>query len=90
MELELFQLPKDDPFKLTSYLKKYRKQFVIQAVAGILYNTIIVAGPILLGRALDAAATLKKKGVNQENIRSLAVNCFLFVGVTIFFNMHDT
>lgn len=85
MELELFQLPKDDPFKLTSYLKKYRKQFVIQAVAGILYNTIIVAGPILLGRALDAAATLEKKGVNQENIRSLAVNCFLFVGVTIFF-----
>ncbi|MBB6216194.1 ABC-type multidrug transport system fused ATPase/permease subunit [Anaerosolibacter carboniphilus] len=85
MELNFFQLPKEDPLNLKSYLRKYRKQFIIQAVSGILYNTVIVAGPILLGLALDAAGTIEKQGVNRENTRTLIMYCFLFVGVTIFF-----
>jgi ABC-type multidrug transport system fused ATPase/permease subunit len=85
MKLNIFQLPKKDPLSLKSYLRKYRKQFIIQAIAGILYNTVIVAGPILLGITLDAAGSLEKYGVNRENIRNLILYCLLFVGVTIFF-----
>ncbi len=85
MEFNFFQLPEENPLRIKSYLKKYKKQFIIQAVAGILYNTVIVAGPILLGKALDAAGTLEKHGVSRENIRRLVMYCLLFVGITIFF-----
>ncbi|MFT9493525.1 ABC transporter ATP-binding protein [Anaerosolibacter sp.] len=85
MEFHSFQLPKEDPLRITSYLRKYKKQFVIQAVAGILYNTVIITGPILIGRALDAAGALERDGANRENIYNLIVYCLLFVGITIFF-----
>lgn len=40
---------------LPQYLLKYKKQFVISSICGILYNTVIVLGPILLGNLIDAA-----------------------------------
>ncbi|MFZ5969101.1 MAG: ABC transporter ATP-binding protein [Bacillota bacterium] len=85
MIVNSFQLPEDDPLRLASYLKKYKKQFTIQAIGGILYNTVIVTGPILLGKALDAAAILEKRGATRENIRALVFYCILLVAVTIFF-----
>ena len=40
---------------LPAYLWKYRFQFIVSSIGGILYNTLIVLGPILMGRLLDAA-----------------------------------
>jgi ATP-binding cassette, subfamily B, multidrug efflux pump len=85
VEYNYFQLPKEDPLKLSSYLKKYKKQFWIQTVGGVLYNTIIVAGPVLLGKAIDAASALYNNGVTPERIRNLGLICAAFVLVTIFF-----
>lgn len=85
METIKFQLPKENPLKLISYLKKYKKQFWIQAIGGVLYNTVIVAGPILLGKAIDAASELYINGASPERVRNLALICTAFVLVTIFF-----
>lgn len=85
METFNFELPKENPLKLISYLKKYKKQFWIQAIGGVLYNTVIVAGPILLGKAIDAASELYTKGVSPDRVRDLTFTCIAFVLVTIFF-----
>lgn len=85
METINFELPKGNPLKLVSYLKKYKKQFWIQTVGGVLYNTVIVAGPILLGKAIDAAAQLYTNGVSSERVRNLVLICIGFVLVTILF-----
>ncbi|HWT27833.1 MAG TPA: ABC transporter ATP-binding protein, partial [Mobilitalea sp.] len=85
MESIKFELPKGNPLKLVSYLKKYKKQFWIQTVGGVLYNTVIVAGPILLGKAIDAASQIYTYGVSRERVRNLAFICICFVLVTIFF-----
>ncbi len=85
MSARVFELPQDNPLKLISYLKKYRKEFWIEAVAGIIYNTVIVTGPILLGRMLDAAGALENNGVTPEGVRTLLISAVLFVLVTIFF-----
>ncbi len=90
METINFELPKDNPLKLVSYLKKYKKQFWIQTAGGILYNTVIVAGPILLGAAIDAASELFSKGASPERVRNLALTCIAFALVTIFFQYPDT
>jgi ATP-binding cassette subfamily B multidrug efflux pump len=81
----IFALPEKEPLKLVSYLKKYKRDFWIEAVAGIIYNTVIVAGPILLGRMLDAAAALENSGVTPDGVKSLLFFTALFVLITIFF-----
>ncbi len=85
MEQVKFALPKENPLSLISYLKKYSKQFWLQAVTGILYNTVIVAGPIMLGRTIDAATRLQDVGVTPESVRSLIYNALAFLLVTMFF-----
>ncbi len=85
MEQVKFALPQQNPLRLISYLKKYSRQFWLQAVTGILYNTVIVAGPIMLGRTIDAATRLQDIGVTPANVRSLLLNAIVFLLVTIFF-----
>ncbi|MDD1750013.1 MAG: ABC transporter ATP-binding protein/permease, partial [Methanothrix sp.] len=79
-----FALPKN-PLKLVSYLGKYSSAFWIQSVGGIVYNTVIVAGPILLGKMLDAAEALEKNGVSPERVRTLLLFAVSFVAATVFF-----
>lgn len=62
---------------LLHYLTKYMPQFVISSVAGIIYNTAIVLGPIFLGRLLDAAG-----GGNGQKVLLSAI---YLVGVTALF-----
>lgn len=80
-----FQLPEKNPLRLISYLMKYKRLFWTQAAGGILYNTVIVAGPILLGKALDAATSLERNGVSPERVRALALFSILLVLATAFF-----
>ena len=80
-----FELPKSNPLKLTSYLQKYKKEFWTQTAGGVIYNTVIVVGPILLGKGIDAASELYTKGVSSERVRTLALICIAFVLITIFF-----
>lgn len=79
-----FQLPERTPLRLMSYLMKYKRLFWTQAAGGILYNTVIVAGPLLLGRAIDAAGALERD-VTPEEVRTLALLCVLLVVITAFF-----
>jgi ABC-type multidrug transport system fused ATPase/permease subunit len=79
-----FKLP-GNPLRLASYLKKYSRYFWIQTAGGIVYNTVIVAGPILLGKMLDAAGSLENNGVTSERVRDLLLLVVGFVLVTIFF-----
>jgi len=79
-----FALPKN-PLRLVSYLGKYSRAFWIQSVGGIVYNTVIVAGPILLGKMLDAAEALEKSGVTPERVRTLLLFTLSFVAATVFF-----
>jgi ATP-binding cassette subfamily B multidrug efflux pump len=62
---------------LVRYILKYRFQFIVSSIAGILYNTVIVLGPILLGRLIDAAASASAQVV--------LVSASYFVGITVFF-----
>jgi ATP-binding cassette, subfamily B, multidrug efflux pump len=64
---------------LPRYLLKYMPQFVVSSIGGILYNTVIVAGPILLGRMIDAAG-----GGSSWQVLLSALS---FVGVTAFFQL---
>ena len=79
-----FELP-PEPFRLASYLRRYKGRFWLQAVGGILYNTIIVAGPIILGKLLDAAAAIEQEGVTADGARTLALWAVGLVLVTAFF-----
>ncbi|MFH1639649.1 MAG: ABC transporter ATP-binding protein [Chloroflexota bacterium] len=80
-----FELPQKNPLSILSYLGKYKRQFWLQAAGGILYNTVIVSGPILLGLTVDAAAALLNEGHSLERVRTLFLYCALFVLLTIFF-----
>ncbi|HSL94231.1 MAG TPA: ABC transporter ATP-binding protein [Bacillota bacterium] len=62
---------------LFRYLTKYMHQFVISSVAGILYNTVIVLGPILLGHLIDAAG--------GGTARQVVLSALYFAGVTALF-----
>ncbi|MFD0680015.1 MULTISPECIES: ABC transporter ATP-binding protein [unclassified Paenibacillus] len=44
-----FRLPNGNPHSLSAYIMRYKKQFFIHSLGGVLYNTVIVGGPILLG-----------------------------------------
>lgn len=71
--------PPNGKATLPRYLFKYMPQFVISSIAGILYNTVIVLGPILMGRLIDAAA-----GSSGEQVLLSAI---FFVGVTAVFQV---
>lgn len=62
---------------LIRYLWKYRFLFVVSSIAGIIFNTAVVLGPIFLGRLIDAAAS------SSTNI--VLLSALYFVGVTAFF-----
>lgn len=64
---------------LPRYLLKYRSQFIISSIGGIVYNTAIVLGPILMGRLLDQAAG----GTGTK----VLLSALFFVGVTVFFQL---
>ena len=50
------------PPTLWSYFRRHWLQFVRGGIGGIGYNTLIVLGPIYLGRALDAIAMIPSQG----------------------------
>ena len=54
----IFNPPKKSD-KLLQYVWKYKKEFIFTAISGILYNTIIVLGPIFQGKLLDSAVEAK-------------------------------
>jgi len=80
-----FELPQQEPLKLISYLKRHRGLFWLEAAGGIIYNTVIVTGPIILGKAIDAASLLINEGVTTARVQTLLMWCLLFVFSTIFF-----
>ena len=85
MSTQTFGLPKMNPLSIISYIRKYNKEFWIEAVGGIIYNTIVVAGPILLGKMLDAATALENNGVTPGQVRTLAIFGIAFILTTVFF-----
>lgn len=87
MNLEMtrtFALP-EQSFRLMSYIRRYWTKFWIQAIGGILYNTVIVAGPVTLGLMIDAATALERQGFSPDRMRTLTLYTLLFVGATILF-----
>ena len=52
--------PPKERLKLSAYVFKYPREFWIQAAGGIIYNTVIVMGPVFLGRSIDAADQVMK------------------------------
>ena len=79
-----FSLPRL-PFRFWSYVRRYQAKFWIQAAGGILYNTVIVAGPIFIGKMIDAAIEIERRGSSPARLRALALYAALFVLATIFF-----
>ncbi len=59
--------PPEKRLKLRAYIFKYPKEFWLQAGGGILYNTLIILGPIFLGKAIDAAADVINFGASFTN-----------------------
>ena len=62
---------------LPAYLWKYKPQFIVSSIGGMLYNTVIVMSPILLGRLIDAAG--------GGTGRQVLLSALFYVGVTAFF-----
>lgn len=65
--------------RLLDFLLRYKFQFFLSSLAGIIYNTAVVLGPIFLGRLIDAAAA-----GSGDAIRLAAL---YFVAVTVFFQL---
>lgn len=76
--MKLFGPPKGKE-TLPRYLLKYMPQFIISSIGGILYNTVIVLGPILLGNLIDAAG--------GGTGRQVMLSALYFVGVTASFHL---
>lgn len=70
--------------RLSAYIFKYKKEFWLQAVGGILYNTVIVLGAVFLGRTIDAAEQVYK---NQATVGVFYYNLMLFLGFTLIFQL---
>lgn len=76
--------PPKKKLKLTAYIFKYKKDFWLQAVGGMIYNTVIVFGAIFLGKAIDAA------GLVYEGTAPVSLfyqNLLLFLGFTLTFQL---
>ncbi len=76
--MRLFGPPKGKE-TLPRYLFKYMPQFIVSSIGGIIYNTVIVLGPILLGNLIDAAG--------GGTGRQVMLSAVYFVGVTAFFQL---
>ena len=70
--------------KLTSYILKYPRDFVLQALGGIVYNTVIIFGAIFLGRAIDAAGLVYE---GKATVSFFYLQLGMFFGVTVIFQM---
>jgi ABC-type multidrug transport system fused ATPase/permease subunit len=79
-----YALPKDAPLSLIAYIRRHRGLFWIEAAGGIIYNTVIVAGPIVIGRAVDAAAAVYVDPAAAA-VSRLAWLCAVLVMLTGFF-----
>lgn len=66
--------------KLLSYIIKYMKQFLITAIAGTLFNSAIVLGPIFQGKLLDAA-------INSKSLKDILYAGLAFILVTLSFQI---
>jgi ABC-type multidrug transport system fused ATPase/permease subunit len=55
--------PPADKLKLRAYVFKYPRQFIIQALGGIIYDTLVIAGPVLLGKTIDAGHAVYIQGM---------------------------
>lgn len=62
---------------IMQFLLKYKMQFIVSSIAGIIYNTVIVLGPIYLGRLIDAAG--------DGTAKMVILSASYFLGVTVFF-----
>jgi ABC-type multidrug transport system fused ATPase/permease subunit len=69
--------PPKDKETLIQYLLKYKMQFFVSSLTGIIYNTTIVLGPIFLGKLIDSAA--------GGTTKTVLLSALYFVGVTLFF-----
>lgn len=67
------------------YLWRYSPRLIRGSVGGVGYNTLIVLGPIFLGRALDATLALEKDGFSAGSFRNLYQNLALLVISTVVF-----
>jgi len=67
------------------YLWRYSPRLNRGSIGGVGYNTLIVLGPIFLGRALDATRALEETGFSRESYRTLYLNLALLVATTIMF-----
>lgn len=79
-----FGLPTTKPLSLISYILRHRGLFWIEAAGGIIYNTVIVTGPIVLGMAIDAAGAVYESPT-PDRVRQLLLYCLLLFGLTAFF-----
>ena len=70
--------------KLTSYIFKYPKDFILQAIGGVIYNTVIIFGAIFLGKAIDAAGLVYE---GKAPVSLFYLNLWLFLGVTLVFQL---
>ncbi len=76
--MKLFGPPKGKE-TLPRYLFKYMPQFVVSSIGGVIYNTVIVLGPILLGNLIDVSGGGKGQMV--------LYSALYFVGITAFFQL---
>ena len=76
--------PPKDKLRLSAYVFKYPKEFWLQAVGGIVYNTIIVFGAIFLGKTIDAANLVYS---GEASLSLFYVNLFAFVAFTAIFQL---
>ncbi len=80
-QTEVFSPPREK-LKLKAYVMKYPKEFIIQAVGGICYNTVVVFGAIFLGKTLDAANSVYH---NQAPLSVFYYDLAMFIITTLFF-----
>lgn len=74
--MKLFGPPKNKK-KLIQYLFKYKSQLIISSIGGMVFNTVVVLGPIFLGNLIDASGS----GLGRQ----VVLSALYFVGVTAFF-----
>lgn len=72
--------PPEKVTNLLAYVSKYKKQFIFTAIAGILYNTIVVLGPIFQGKLLDVA-------ISANGIKSIIKSGVEFILITLTFQV---
>lgn len=78
-----FGTPKSK-LKLTDYIFKFKKEFSLQAIGGIVYNTVVVFGAIFLGRTIDAAGLINQ---TDSSVWTFYSNLFMFLGFTLIFQI---